>query len=117
MPGKVAWNVGAAGNARWGGVLLRDVLVEAGVEGGAHHAAFTGLDRDVESGTGAPFRGSVPIEKAKSEDVLLAYEMNGESLAPEHGFSLRVVTGGYIGARCVKRLSEIKPYAGPSDNY
>ena len=88
-----------------------------GVEGGAHHAAFTGLDRDLESGTGAPFRGSVPIEKAKSEDVLLAYETNGESLAPEHGFSLRVVTGGYIGARCVKRLSEIKPYAGPSDNY
>jgi sulfite oxidase len=117
MPGKVAWNVGAAGNARWGGVLLRDVLAEAGVRSGARHAAFTGLDLDVESGTGAPFGGSVPIEKATSEDVLLAYEMNGEALAPEHGYPLRVVVGGYIGARSVKWLSEISLQEGPSENH
>ena len=117
MPGKVAWNVGAAGNARWGGVLLRDVLAEAGVQSGARHAAFTGLDLDEEGGTGAPFGGSVPIKKATSEDVLLAYEMNGEPLAPEHGYPLRVVVGGYIGARSVKWLSEINLRAEPSDNY
>lgn len=50
IPGKVAWGAGAAGNARWGGVLLRDVLREAGVGERARHAAFSGLDRDVESG-------------------------------------------------------------------
>jgi sulfite oxidase len=117
IPGKVAWNVGAAGNARWGGVLLRDVLREAGIEGGASHAAFTGLDRDVESGTGAPFGGSIPIERAVSDRVLLAYEMNGRPLAPEHGFPLRVLVGGYIGARSVKWLSEITLQTEPSDNY
>ena len=117
IPGKVAWNVGAAGNARWGGVVLRDVLGEAGIEEGARHAAFTGLDRDVEAGTGAPFGGSIPIERAVSDRVLLAYEMNGQPLAPEHGFPLRVVVGGYVGARSVKWLSEIALQTEPSDNY
>ncbi len=117
IPGKVAWDVGAAGNARWGGVLLRDVLGLAGVGEGARHVAFTGLDRDVESGTGAPFGGSVPIGRAVSGRVLLAYEMDGRPLAPEHGFPLRAVVGGYVGARSVKWLSGITLQAEPSDNY
>ena len=117
IPGKVAWTVGAAGNARWGGVLLRDVLREAGVKSESRHAAFTGLDLDVESGTDAPFGGSVPIGKATSDDVLLAYEMNGEPLTPEHGYPLRVVVGGYVGARSVKWLSEVNLQEGPSENH
>lgn len=117
IPGKVAWDVGAAGNARWGGVLLRDVLGLAGIREGAWHVAFTGLDRDVESGTGAPFGGSVPIGRAVADRVLLAYEMNGRPLAPEHGFPLRAVVGGYVGARSVKWLSEIALQMEPSDNY
>jgi sulfite oxidase len=117
IPGKVAWNVGAAGNARWGGVLLRDVLEAAGIGKGTGHVAFTGLDRDVESATGAHFGGSIPIERAVSDGVLLAYEMNGRPLAPEHGFPLRVVVGGYVGARSVKWLSEISLQSEPSDNY
>ena len=117
IPGKVAWDVGAAGNARWGGVLLRDVLGLAGIGEGARHVAFTGLDRDVESGTGAPFGGSVPIGRAVSDRVLLAYEMNGRPLAPEHGFPLRAVVGGYVGARSVKWLQEIALRSEPSDNY
>ncbi len=117
IPDKVAWETGAAGNARWGGVLLRDVLREAGVGPEARHAAFTGLDRDVESGTGEPFGGSVPIERAMADGVLLAYEMNGGPLEPVHGFPLRVVVGGYVGARSVKWLSEITLQAEPSDNY
>ncbi len=117
IPGKVAWGVGAAGNARWGGVLLRDVLEEAGIGEGTGHVAFTGLDRDVESGTGAPFGGSVPIERAVADGTLLAYEMNGRPLAPEHGFPLRAVVGGYVGARSVKWLSGMTLQAEPSGNY
>jgi sulfite oxidase len=117
IPGKVAWNVGAAGNARWGGVLLRDVLEAAGIGEGTRHVACTGLDRDAESDTGGHFGGSIPIERAVSDQVLLAYEMNGRPLAPEHGFPLRAVVGGYVGARSVKWLSEITLQAEPSDNY
>ena len=117
MPGKIPWDAGAAGNARWAGAPLREVLRSAGVREEARHVAFTGLDRDEESGTGTNFGGSIPIEKGTSEDVLLAYEMNGEPLAPEHGFPLRVVVGGYIGARNVKWLSGISLQRTPSDNH
>jgi sulfite oxidase len=117
MPEKIPWDAGAAGNAHWAGVPLREVLHSAGVREEARHVAFTGLDKDEESGTGTNYGGSIPVEKGTSEDVLLAYEMNGEPLAPEHGFPLRVVVGGYIGARNVKWLSGISLQQDPSDNH
>ena len=117
MPGKVPWDAGAAGNAHWAGAPLREVLRSAGVREEARHVAFTGLDKDEESGTGTNFGGSIPVEKGTSAEVLLAYEMNGEPLAPEHGFPLRVVVGGYIGARNVKWLSGISLQQSPSDNH
>ena len=48
-------------------------------------------------------------------DVLLAWEMNGEPLAPEHGYPLRVVVPGWIGARSVKWVSRIELRREPSD--
>jgi sulfite oxidase len=117
MPGKLPWNGGAAGNVRWAGAPLREVLRAAGIELEARHVAFTGLDKDIEGGQGTAFGGSIPIEKGVSADVLLAYEMNGEALAPEHGFPLRAVVGGYIGARSVKWLSSVMLQEGPSNNY
>ncbi len=117
MPGKLPWGAGAVGNACWAGAPLREVLRAAEIGEEARHAAFTGLDQDEESGTGTHYGGSIGIEKAISADVLLAYEMNGEPLTPEHGFPLRVVVGGYIGARSVKWLSEITLQEVPSDNH
>ena len=86
MPEKIPWDAGAAGNALWAGAPLCEVLHSAGISEEARHVAFTGLDKEEESGTGTNYGGSIPVEKGKSEDVLLAYEMNGEPLAPEHGF-------------------------------
>lgn len=118
MPGKLPWNTGAAGNARWSGAPLRDVLRAAGIQKQeARHVAFTGLDEDEQGKQGTGFGGSIPIEKGFGANVLLAYEMNGEPLAPEHGFPLRVVVGGYIGARSVKWLSSITLQKDPSTNY
>jgi len=86
MPEKIPWDAGAAGNALWAGAPLCEVLHSAGISEEARHVAFTGLDKEEESGTGTNYGGSIPVEKGTSEDVLLAYEMNGEPLAPEHGF-------------------------------
>ncbi len=61
--------------------------------------------------------GSIPIEKAMNPEVLLVYEMTGQPLTAEHGFPLRVVAPGYIGARSVKWLSNITLQAEPSSNY
>jgi hydroxyacylglutathione hydrolase len=117
IPGQAPWGPGATGNARWGGVRLRDVLQAAGLETGAAHAAFTGLDRCTEEGEVTPFGGSIPLAKALAPEVLLADEMNGRPLLPAHGFPLRVVVPGYIGARSVKWLTTITVQNQPSSNY
>ncbi len=116
VPGETPWGVGAIGNARWTGVSLREVLLAAGVESGAGHVAFGGLD-EIEQGWSPNYGSSIPLAKALNQEVLLAYEMNGEPLRPEHGFPLRAVVPGYIGARSVKWLSGISVRDTPSDNY
>ncbi len=50
---------------------------------------------------------SIPLEKAMTPDVLLAWAMNGEPLMAEHGFPLRVVVPGYAGTRSPKWLASI----------
>src|SRR5690606_3085371 len=35
------------------------------------------------------------------------FEMNGKKLPPDHGFPIRLVVPGYVGARSVKWLSKI----------
>ncbi len=117
IPGEVEWSAEATSTARWTGARLGDVLKKAEVKDEAKHVAFLGLDEVEKHGNRFNFGGSIPLDKAIGEDVLLAYEMNGETLAPVHGFPLRVVVPGYIGARSVKWLSRITPQAQPSDNY
>jgi len=54
-----------------------------------------------------PYGASIPISKAMDPraDVILAYEMNGETLSQDHGFPVRVIVPGVVGARNVKWLS------------
>jgi sulfite oxidase len=114
--GEIAWGAEAIGTATWRGVLLQDILKATGIEEGTRHVAFTGLDEIEKEGKSTGFGGSIPIEKALDAEVLLAYEMNGESLPPLHGFPLRVIVPGYIGARSVKWLANINLQAHPSTN-
>ena len=117
IPGEVPWNAAAIGNAQWSGATLRDVLQSAGLNEQASHVAFTGLDDVIQNGSHSPYGGSIPLERALADDVLLAYEMNGRPLSPEHGFPLRAAIPGYIGARSVKWLASITVQSEPSANY
>ncbi len=117
IPGETPWGAGAIGNACWTGTPMREVLMQARVGKGARYAAFTGLDEIEGDGGSFNYGGSIPLQKALEPEVLLAYEMNGEPLAREHGFPLRVVAPGYIGARSVKWLSSISLQKEPSDNH
>ena len=117
IPRQLPWGAGAIGNAVWSGFRLRDILQAAGVDEEAGHVAFAGLDRAEEEGELTEFGGSIPLAKALSPEVVLADEMNGEPLPPLHGYPLRVVVPGYIGARSVKWLSTIAVQRDPSANY
>lgn len=123
--GGVQWREGAIGNARWGGVRLSDVLKAAGIKPEAKHIWFEGVDRIRTKAGGlrpAGFGGSIPIEKAfldtkSMPGTLICHQMNGESLAPAHGYPLRTVVPGYIGARSVKWLGKIVVSDRPSPNH
>jgi len=105
VPGGQSGN-GAMGNARWKGVLLKDVLDKCGVAEGAKQAVFNGLDRPLLPQT-PDFIKALDVDQARDGEVMLAYEMNGEELPWLNGFPLRLVVPGYYGTYWVKHLNEI----------
>ncbi len=112
------WEAGAVGNAEWTGASLAEVLSAAGAETTEGlHVAFACCDEIKLEGERFNYGVSIPIEKAYSPDVLLAWAMNGETLTPEHGFPLRVVVPGYAGVRSAKWLTAIEVRDTPSDNH
>jgi len=118
------WNNTAIGCARWKGVRVRDVLAECGldVDGMAlgkmqhpHLKMVNFIAEDVDE-TGVPYAGVLPIGKVIDPfgDAILAYEMNGEILPPDHGFPVRLIAPGHAGCRNVKWVSQIHLSAAAS---
>ncbi len=114
------WESGAVGNAEWTGVPLKAILERAGVKDGAVDVILEGMDKGkIEEEPKSPgeihFARSVPIAKALG-DILLAYKMNGEALAPAHGFPVRAIVPGWYGMASVKWLNRVivsdTPFAG-----
>jgi sulfite oxidase len=101
----------------WRGYRLREILLAAGVRDGATHVAFTGLDQVERKGMSFGFGGSIDLGKAMGEEVVLATRLNDEPLAQQHGFPLRAIVPGWIGARSVKWLGRISLLDAPSGNY
>ena len=118
IPGKDPWSHGAISTAEWVGARLADVLEAVGVhhESGLH-VAFAAPDVAQEARPLQSYGSSIPLAKALSEEVLLAWQMNGEPLPRAHGGPVRVVVPGYIGARSVKWVTAITVQAHPSQNY
>lgn len=115
VPG-VQWERGAAGNAQWTGLRLRDLLAKVGLQEGAQHVQLQGADRPVVASVPL-FTRSIPLGKALHPDTILAYEMNGRPLPLLHGAPLRVITPGWMADSCTKWLTEITVQAEEAKGY
>lgn len=102
------WTVGAVHCANWTGIRLKDVLQDAGVKEDAvyigYHAADIHLSRDPDK---EPISRGIPISKAMQNEILLAFEMNGEKIPLAHGYPLRLVVGGWPASTSGKWLQRI----------
>ncbi|MGE0735908.1 MAG: molybdopterin-dependent oxidoreductase [Alphaproteobacteria bacterium] len=92
-------------NVVWGGVDLRDLLCKAGVQPNATHLWSHGLDHGAYDGTETDaYVKDMPLSRLAEGGVLVAYEVNRETLPREHGFPARLVVPGYYGTNAVKWL-------------
>ncbi|MDB6123793.1 MAG: yedY [Pedosphaera sp.] len=116
------WELGAVGNAEWTGVPLADVLKRAGVKSGAMEVVLEGADRgEIKKEPASPgkisYARSIPLAKAMSPEVILAYQMNGEDISPAHGYPLRAIVPGHYGMASVKWLNRILTLDQPFRGY
>lgn len=101
------WLTEAVGTADWTGTPLAPLLREAGLETDAVEVIFTGADHGIERGVAQDYQRSLPVDEALREEMLLAYEMNGAPLPPQHGAPLRLVVPGWYGMAHVKWLRDV----------
>jgi len=111
------WLVEAVGTAEWTGTPLRGVLADAGLGDDVVEVVFTGLDHGLDHEVEQDYQRSLPLGEATREDVLLAYEMNGTPLLPQHGFPLRLIVPGWYGMAHVKWLRSITAVTEPFEGY
>ena len=111
------WLLEAVGTGRWRGASLAGLLEEAGVGEGAVEVLFTALDRGIENDEEQWFQRSLPLAEALRPEVLLAYDLNGAPLPPQHGYPLRLLVPGWYGMTNVKWLSQITVLDEPFTGY
>jgi nitrate reductase (NAD(P)H) len=127
------WGPAGVGTNVYKGVPLRDLLLRVGVVAENiqdWHVEFVGVE-DLPNKVGpGPFPEeqwgklvkygtSIPLAKAMNpaNDVLIAYQANGEVLQPDHGYPLRLIIPGYIGGRMIKWLKHINVIPHETKNH
>jgi len=105
IAGGIQWGSGAMGCAKWKGVRLSDLLEKAGIKKDAHWIGFNGKDNAAYYET-PNFVRELELNEL-DDNVIVAYEMNGEDLPYLNGFPLRLVIPGYYSDSWVKMLSNI----------
>lgn len=107
------WLDEAVGTAAWTGTPLAGVLEEAGVRPDTVEIVCTGADHGIEGGEELDYARSLSVSEAMRPEILLACEMSGRPLEPQHGFPLRLLVPGWYGMTSVKWLSSIAAVTEP----
>jgi DMSO/TMAO reductase YedYZ molybdopterin-dependent catalytic subunit len=127
LPTGEPWGDYAVSTARWTGVPLKHLLdlaqpaadgVEVlfrGADHGHYHLSAILADTDQQDLT---FERALPLDLVTdpAAEILVAYEMNGEPLGPDHGAPFRLIVPHWYAVASVKWLTRIdvltEPYAG-----
>lgn len=104
-----------AGNARWAGTSLRDLLRDVGLRPQATEIVFFGVDKGMETVTHGRatqqveqhFGRSLARDDAMRPEVMIVWEMNGAPLPENHGAPVRLVVPGWYGVANVKWMNRI----------
>lgn len=121
VPG-AQWELGAVGNAEWTGVPLSALLESAGLADDVCDLVLEGADRGVPAEGPKPagpisYARSIARARAMKSDVLIAYQMNGQDLTPDHGYPMRAIVPGHYGMASVKWLTDIVAVTQPFQGY
>ena len=111
------WLLEAIGTAEWTGTPLAPILAEAGIAGDAVELVFSGVDRGIQGGIEQDYQRSLSIADATRPEVLVAWEMNGRPLEPQHGAPVRLIVPGWYGMTHVKWLASIEAVDRPFMGY
>ncbi|HEY0690751.1 MAG TPA: molybdopterin-dependent oxidoreductase, partial [Kribbella sp.] len=69
---------------------------------------FTGADHGIERGVEQDYQRGLSVAEALEAGAVVAWEMNGQTLPPQHGYPLRLVVPGWYGMASVKWLRSIE---------
>ncbi|MFA5867106.1 MAG: molybdopterin-dependent oxidoreductase [Actinomycetota bacterium] len=83
----------------WEGILVRDLLKEAGVKSNAKIVIFHARDG---------YTTSFPVSYLTKNDILMAYKMNGVTLPAERGFPFELVAEQKWGYKWIKWIERIE---------
>jgi DMSO/TMAO reductase YedYZ molybdopterin-dependent catalytic subunit len=82
----------------WEGVLVRDLIRDAGVDSRATVVIFTARDG---------YTTSFPLEYVMNRDILMAYRMNNITIPAERGFPFQLVAEDRWGYKWIKWIERI----------
>jgi DMSO/TMAO reductase YedYZ molybdopterin-dependent catalytic subunit len=83
----------------WEGVLVNDLLEEAGVLPDAGVVIFHAYDG---------YTTSFPVDYLLENDIIIAYKMNGITIPPERGFPFQLVAESKWGYKWIKWITKIE---------
>jgi len=106
MTSGIQWGSGAMGCAKWKGVRLNDILKKSSLKEGAKYLTLNGDDKSVFYKTPS-FARELELHEI-SDDVIIAYEMNGEELPFLNGYPVRLIIPGSYSDSWVKMISNIE---------
>jgi len=83
----------------WEGVLVRDLILDAGIDPRANTVIFTAHDG---------YTTSFPLDYLMNNDILMAYGMNNVTLPAERGYPFQLVAQDKWGYKWIKWIEKIQ---------